>query len=160
MKVKNIVTEDFVNYKIPSMFIATCVCDWKCCIEQSLDVSICQNHEIISQPDIDISPSKIYHMYITNNISNAIIFGGLEPILQFNEMLDVIKYFRKNNINDMIIIYTGYYQNEIKEQIKILQNYKNIIIKFGRYQPNNKPHYDETLGVDLISDNQYAIKIS
>ena len=31
-----------------------------------------------------------------------------------------------------------------------------IIVKFGRFRPNQEPHYDEVLGVNLISDNQYA----
>ena len=35
-------------------------------------------------------------------------------------------------------------------------NFKNIIIKFGRYVPNQKEHYDEILGINLASSNQYA----
>ena len=38
--------------------------------------------------------------------------------------------------------------------------FKNIIIKFGRYIPNQQAHYDDILGVNLASNNQYAIKIS
>ena len=30
MKVKNLLDEDFVNFKKPSMFIATSKCDFKC----------------------------------------------------------------------------------------------------------------------------------
>ena len=36
------------------------------------------------------------------------------------------------------------------------RKYKNIIVKFGRYVPNQPAHYDEVLGVYLASDNQYA----
>jgi len=32
----------------------------------------------------------------------------------------------------------------------------NIIVKFGRYRPNQEKHYDKILGVFLASDNQYA----
>ena len=42
----------------------------------------------------------------------------------------------------------------------ILKKYSNIIIKFGRFIPNQKPHYDPVLGVELASDNQYGEKIS
>ena len=35
-----------------------------------------------------------------------------------------------------------------------------IIIKYGRFIPNQQKHYDEILGVYLASDNQYAEKIS
>ena len=38
MRVKGIIEEDFVNYKVPSMFINTCFCDFKCCTELGLDV--------------------------------------------------------------------------------------------------------------------------
>ena len=30
MKIKGITDEDFVNYKYPSMFIATSICSFKC----------------------------------------------------------------------------------------------------------------------------------
>ena len=38
--------------------------------------------------------------------------------------------------------------------------YSNIIIKFGRFIPNREPHFDEVLGVNLASNNQYAKRIS
>ena len=57
------------------------------------------------------------------------------------------------------MIYTGYYLDEIADKIRVLTEYKNIIIKFGRFVPNQKKHYDEVLGVYLASDNQYAKKI-
>jgi hypothetical protein len=62
--------------------------------------------------------------------------------------------------NDDIVIYTGYNESEVSEQIERLRYFKNIIIKFGRYIPNQQAHYDDILGVNLASNNQYAIKIS
>lgn len=61
---------------------------------------------------------------------------------------------------DDIVIYTGYYKEEIKEYIDKLRVYPNIIIKFGRYIPNQEKHYEEELGIYLASDNQYAERIS
>ena len=58
------------------------------------------------------------------------------------------------------MIYTGYYPNEIADELAALRKFKNIIVKFGRYQPGQKSHYDEVLGVDLASDNQWAERIS
>lgn len=160
MKIKDIIDEDLINYKQPSMFIATSICNWKCCNEQGLDKSICQNSKIALQKDIDIPVDKIYSRYVQNPITNAIVIGGLEPFLQFNELVELIKYFRENNIDDDIVIYTGYYLSEIECYINNIKQYKNIIIKFGRYVPNQQSHYDEVLGVYLISDNQYAERIS
>ena len=45
-------------------------------------------------------------------------------------------------------------------EIEVLCDFENIVCKFGRYRPGQKSHYDPILGVNLISDNQYAIKIS
>ena len=160
MQVKTIIDEDFTNYKNPSMFIATCYCNWKCCVEQGLDKSICQNSEIAQQKNIEVSADEIFSRYISNSITNALVVGGLEPFLQFEEIYELIKYFRDNNCNDDIVIYTGYYDYEIQNEINILKQYPNIIIKFGRFKPNQKSHYDDVLGVNLISDNQYGEKIS
>lgn len=150
--------EDFVNYKIPSMFIISAICDWKCCEEAGLD--ICQNSSLAKQPTIEISNEKIYKYYTENKISRAIVIGGLEPMLQFNEIVDLISTFRDNNCHDSFVIYTGYYPHEIEDLVKKLWQFDNIIIKFGRFIPNSPHRYDEVLGVELSSDNQYAIKVS
>jgi pyruvate-formate lyase-activating enzyme len=160
MKVKLIIDEVFQDYKDASMLIAMCKCDWKCCIEQGLNKSVCQNSTIAKQKDIDISADEIFSRYIQNFITSAIVIGGLEPILQFDEILELIRYFREYNIDDYFIIYTGYYKDEITKYISNMKQYKNIIVKYGRYIPNQQPHYDEILGVYLASDNQYAEKIS
>ena len=74
-------------------------------------------------------------------------------------MLELIKAFRAK-INDPIIIYTGYKEDELYEQIDGLKAFSNIIIKFGRFIPNDESRYDEVLGVQLASKNQYAKQIS
>lgn len=159
MKVKAIVDEDFVNYKKPSMFIGTAICDWKCCKEVGVGNSMCQNSVLARQKNIEISVDEIFHRYTSNPITQSIVFAGLEPMLQFDDVLEVIKHFRNNRNNDDIVIYTGYYDNEIPEQIKQLQHFTNIIIKFGRYLHKNQSKYDELLGVTLASSNQYGEKI-
>ena len=60
---------------------------------------------------------------------------------------------------DPIVIYTGYYPSEIKEQLKKLFKFNRIIIKFGRFIPNDKQRYDEVLGITLASSNQFALTI-
>lgn len=39
---KDIIAEDFVQYKKPSMFLVSRVCDWKCCKDAHIDYSVCQ----------------------------------------------------------------------------------------------------------------------
>lgn len=161
MKVKFILEEDFVNYKKPNMFIGTCFCDFKCCHEIGAPESMCQNEPWFQEPIKEIGADTIIHKYTSNPFTTAIVFGGMEPLLQFEEIVDFIQRFRKIS-NDDIVIYTGYNKDEILDKIQIFQNnnIKNIIIKFGRYRPNEEKHFDEVLGVNLASSNQYAEKIS
>ena len=159
MKIKDIIIEDWSNYKVASMFVNTSICDWKCRI--GCGENLCQNMDIISLPTIDISNEKMYNLYNDNSITKAIVFGGLEPMLQFDELFSFIEYMRndKNN-DDMIVIYTGYYPTEIENYLNKLKTFKNIIVKFGRFIPSQKSRYDEILGVTLVSNNQFAEKIS
>ena len=157
MRVKAIRDEDFVNYKLPCMYIATCFCDWKCCHDANIPESVCQNNEIVSMPTIDISAENIFRRYINNSISEAVCISGLEPLLQFDEVVEVIKYFREHGCDDKFVIYTGYDAKEITDQIEVLRKLKNVVIKLGRYIPGHEPHYDEVLGVDLASNNQRGV---
>lgn len=86
------------------------------------------------------------------------VLGGLEP-LDSDELLHLITLFREQSDDD-IVIYTGYTEEEIQKQIKQLKGFENIIIKFGRFIPNQEKHYDEILGIELASPNQYARRIS
>ena len=160
MLIKDLIDEDFTNYKKPCMYIAASKCNWKCCIEQGLDVSVCQNSQIARQNDFSVTIPELYDRYINNPITESILFSGLEPMLQFEDVLETVKYFRNNGCNDDFVIYTGYYKEEILDKVEKLSKYKNIVIKFGRYKPVDEKHKDEILGVELISNNQYAERIS
>ena len=81
-------------------------------------------------------------------------------MIQINEVIDLINLFRNQCEDCPFVIYTGYYPNEISKELNLLKKYKNIIIKFGRYIPNRPKKYDNILGIDLVSDNQYAEVIS
>ena len=76
--------------------------------------------------------------------------------MQFDDIYNLIAYFRSQGDESDFIIYTGYNEDEVSPKISKLGPLKNIIVKFGRYIPNQKSHYDEILGVNLASDNQYA----
>ena len=162
IKLKGIVVEDFINYKYPSMFLIAPSCNFKCCVENGLDTTVCQNQSLVNQLTKEFDIKNIIDRYLSNDITKAVVFGGLEPLDNPSytaEVIDFIEMFRQYS-DDSIIIYTGYYKNEIKTVINELKRYKNIIVKFGRYVPNHKPHYDEILGVNLASGNQYAERIS
>ncbi len=160
MRVRAIVDERFEDYKLPCLFIAAAFCDWKCPKELGLPTEICQNEPLAKMEIQEVEDRKIVGMYLKNPITKAIVFGGLEPFCQWDEMIRLIGLFREDDISDPIIIYTGYNRSEIESKIEQLAKFPNIIVKFGRFIPGGKPHYDEVLNVNLISDNQYAEVIS
>lgn len=161
MRVKTIVDEDFVNYRKPSMFIGTISCNGKCCTEAGIPLSVCQNDGWRSCAPVIISDRELCIRYLTNPLTNAIVIGGLEPFEQASEVYKLIWTLRNVfECKDDVVIYTGYTQDEVKAETDMLSRFDNIIIKFGRFVPNQTPHCDEVLGVKLVSNNQYAVKNS
>lgn len=159
MRLKGITDEDFVNYKVPSMFISTDTCSFKC--DRECGKPVCQNSELAQQDSVLTNDEYIIRRYLKNRISRAIVFGGLEPFDQWGELFQFIQILRNQyGCVDPIVIYTGYNRSEIEGEIHFLMSMPNIIVKFGRFIPDQQPHFDEVLGVDLASDNQYAEQIS
>lgn len=155
MILKGIITEDFVNYKKPSMTLMFPKCSFKC------GYDLCQNRELRNEKNIEVTSGEIIQAYISNPITEAIVMQGLEPMDSFDEVTEFIETLRENyNCLDDVVIYSGYSETELKEQIDVLRNFKNIIIKFGRYKSNGVGYIDEILGVLLPSMNQYSKKIS
>ena len=130
MWLKGITDEDFVNYKVPSMFIATSTCTFKC--DKECGRQICQNMELAKEDDIHTGDD-----YLINR-----------------------KLRMQYGCTDPVVIYTGYTEEEANGWVQFLMSMPNIIVKFGRYIPDQQPHRDPILGVDLASDNQYAKQIS
>lgn len=157
MIIKQLLDEDFVNYKKPSMFIGFPSCSWKC--DKECGMQVCQNSALASSPIKDIGFKTIVSRYINNPITSSVVCGGLEPFDTWDDLYALVTCLRVATQDD-IVIYTGYYKEEIKEYIDKLKGFPNIIIKFGRYIPNHEKHFDELLGIYLASDNQYAERIS
>lgn len=162
MFIKNLVDEDFVNYKITSMFIGCHSCSFKC--DKLSARQVCQNSALANSPDIKIPVEKLVDRYLNNPLSSAVVFGGLEPFEDIDNVVKFIDLIRKKGNTDDVVIYTGYTEEEIinhfHDYFLILQKYSNIVIKYGRFIPDQKPHIDTILGVELQSDNQYAKRIS
>jgi hypothetical protein len=157
MLIKGLKDEDFTNYKKPSMFIIFPTCSFKC--DKENGCALCQNSHLALEPTLTVSINNILHRYVQNSLTTSIVCGGLEPFDSGQELLDLIETARDGfYIFDDIVIYTGYTEEELQNNFYFQQiiQFKNIVIKFGRFRPNEEEHYDEVLGVKLASNNQYA----
>jgi hypothetical protein len=157
MKLKGVRMEDFTNYKKPSMYLAFPSCTFKC--ERECKQKMCQNSSLVQSPDINVSIDSLIEKYMDNPITKAVVCGGLEPLDSWEDLQCFIMNFRYWSGDD-IVIYTGYNKNEIQDKIEWLRLYEPITIKYGRFIPNQQPHYDDVLGIMLASDNQYAERVS
>lgn len=164
MNLRGIESENFENYKEPALFLAFPNCSFKC--DREAGCQVCQNSTLVSYPVQHYFIDSIVELYMTNPITRAVVCGGLEPFDSWDDLRAFISVFRYYS-PDPIIIYTGYTEEElslmedITDNVKrtfldVLALYENIIVKFGRYIPNQESHYDEILGVNLASPNQYA----
>lgn len=123
-----------------------------------MDICLCQNSPIATQKNHNFSDTRIVNRYLKNKLTSAIVIAGLEPLLQWDQLLALIQQFRSKTDDD-IVIYTGYYPEEIKDKIAQLKKFKNIIVKFGRYIPGQEVHLDPVLGVNLANKQQYAVNL-
>ena len=94
MKIKGIIDEDFVNYKKICMTIEMPICkDFKC--NKDCGHIVCHNVELASAPTFDISIPDLISIYLSNRITEAICFQGLEPFDSFLPLWTFIDEFRK-----------------------------------------------------------------
>lgn len=153
MIIKGLMDENFQDYKLPSMYIAFPSCTFKC--EKDCGKFICANRALAEEPGIEVSAEQLVERYLKNPITHAVVLGGLEPFDSFDFVLEFIDSLRRE-CEDDVVIYSGYKEEEIQDKIKELLRYKNIIVKFGRFIPDDEPIFDKILEVTLASKNQYA----
>lgn len=170
MEIKNLIDEDFCNYKKPAMFIGMPKCTFKC--DKECGEQVCQNSELATAPNIEIdNPGEIVIRYFQNPITEAVVFGGLEPFDSYEDLTQLLSLFACGSQSNYaqtkgmpdIVIYTGYEPEEIMEKLApygVLTSFGGeFIIKFGRFIPRRPHRFDELLGVELASDNQYAVRL-
>jgi len=161
MNLTKLVDEDFVNYKKPDLYIGFPTCTFKC--DKECGKKVCQNKALSQSPLIPVTIEEIVSRYVSNPITKSIVMGGLEPLDSMNDLQNLITKLREKTQDD-IVVFTGYWENEPKsvELVDFIhrKGFHNIIIKFGRFVPGEKSHYDEVLGIYLASEKQKGVIIS
>ena len=72
---------------------------------------------------------------LRDNGNNVTISGG-EPLLQYNELIQLLRILKEDNIN--IWLYTGFTLEEIPEhRLKVLADYVDVIVD-GRFEEDKK----------------------
>ena len=158
LKLLGVICLDAVNYKNISMTLEFPYCTFKC--NKGHEEPICQNYALKAAKIHEFSNEELINYFDSLFLVDSIVMQGLEPLDSWDELISFINDFRQKYPDDHdIVIYTGYDEDEIQDKLDILKQYNNIIVKFGRYVPNDEKHYDEVLGVDLESSNQYAKRL-
>lgn len=152
IEVKGIIWEDIVNYKKIGTTLMFPICKgFKCGAE------FCQNSSLAAAPSQTVLINSFMRKYIDNPLTEAIILQGLEPFDSLVDVYTVAAALSDFNVTDDLVIFTGYDKEEVSWRIEPLFNIPgHLIIKWGRYRPNQEPHYDPVLGIYLASDNQYG----
>ena len=153
MELISIVDNDELLYKKKSLVLNFPTCDMKCGKKR------CCNAFMLEQEPQSFKISEVIDAYMSNEQTKAIVCSGLEPFDSWHDLQSFIMNIRYYTPDD-IVIYTGYSEEELKDKIPWISVYENIIIKFNRHIAKQSPHYDELLGVNLSSSNQYAKCIS
>lgn len=149
------VTEVFQDYKKPALMVCTAHCDFKCCKDAGYDV--CHNMKVAKQRGVFLPFARLLNMVNKSTLTDAVLFGGLEPFLQADELVQCIEYLRAHGMTKDIVIYTGYDRSELDQKTLLRLSCSQVIVKFGRYVPNSSPVFDPILGIILASDNQYGV---
>ena len=166
MIVKDINECDLVNYKEPAMFIGFPCCTFKC--DKECGRQVCQNSDLANSPNIEIGITEIIDRYYSNPITSAVICGGLEPFDSYGDLTELLSLLCAgatiyNKSLPTVVIYTGYTKQEIEDKVAAYKIFvkagMQIIIKYGRFIPDQESHYDEVLRVTLASPNQYAERL-
>ncbi len=152
MLIKGILDYDGVNYKEPCLTVLFPHCSFKC--DKDNGCQICQNWALRLEDNYDLTYEEIVS-YFDNPLTKAFCFQGLEPLDSWEDLISLVAFIRER-YNNTIVIYTGYNKEEKQQEAALLKEYGNIIIKWGRYLLNSESRFDDVLGVELASSNQYA----
>lgn len=158
----DIIEYDIVNYKDPAMFLIFSTCNgFKCEKENNED---CPNRSLSNMDKVLVSAESVFRRYSSQELTRAIVCGGLEPFDTPEDLIELITTLQNNNFSDTLVIYTGYNKDETEVDSILLTLYKqkpcfDFVIKYGRYlKKQNRSTYSDELGINLASSNQFAIK--
>lgn len=147
-------TDDVVDYKKTALLLAFPNCYNKYC-------SDCQNAHLRNELPKRFNINDIVDLYNRLDEHKAIVCAGLDPMDSLTDLQNLILAFNDNDKSVDIVIYTGYTDSEIESYVKndflryITNDKVKLIVKFGRYDKNNKNKYmSNILGVELAGDNQ------
>lgn len=153
MKIVGLSDINFTDYKLPSLYIATPYCSFKC--EKDCERAICQNSPLAKQEQMSITVDKLVELYQANPVTKAFVFGGLEP-LDSPDLLDTVIELQTRTHPIRVVIYTGYTEDEVLTAHPQILKLPDLVMKYGRFVPDQPKHFDPILGVMLASPNQYA----
>ena len=130
MKIKGLTDTNFTDYKLPSLYIATPYCSFKC--DKECGRAVCQNSALAHDTIYSVPNAAIAKIYNDNPVTQAVVFGGLEP-LDSTDLLEAITDLQTMCKIMRIVIYTGYTEEEVQSKFPTLLSTTNLVMKYGRF---------------------------
>jgi pyruvate-formate lyase-activating enzyme len=117
----------------------------------SLNCKGCFNQHLKESPIYENTPKEIVEMVVSNPFNHGIILGGLEWSEQPEDMLALIAWSTKYDLE--VIVYTGLTQEEFESRFGKLYG---CYVKYGGYDETKRgeKYYK---GVKLATTNQGVI---
>ena len=98
---------------------------------------LCQNSPLAKTPTKEIEIEKIVEEYMKNDLTEAIVFGGLEWMDQFLELIVRIEAFRKKTLDD-IVIYTRVLQRRNRRTFDDFEKVQKYYCKIWEIHSKSK----------------------
>jgi hypothetical protein len=153
----------FNDYHKTCLYLATPRCNFKCvreAREKGIEIVECQNHALAGSLPTDYSAEEVAKAYHESVFAEALLLSGLDPLDCWEDVIVFLREFRAIEPGVEVVLYTGYYEHEVLEQVRQLSELGNVMVKFGRYDPSVPPGYDEVGGVTLASGNQHFRRLA
>jgi pyruvate-formate lyase-activating enzyme len=128
-----------------------------CAVDCNINCADCFNQHLKQETTIIKESEDIINEVVSNKFNKGIILSGLEWTLQINEVRELIKLAKENNLE--VILYTGLNEDKFKEGFIDIYNTPNIYFKFGRYDKELLTNDNKQKNVQLATSNQKIYKM-
>jgi pyruvate-formate lyase-activating enzyme len=128
-----------------------------CAVDCNINCADCFNQHLKQEITIIRESEDLINEVVSNKFNKGIILSGLEWTLQGDELRELIRLAKINNLE--VILYTGLDEGRFKEDFIDIYNIYGIYIKFGRYNKDLLTNDNKQKNIKLATSNQKIYKM-